>query len=248
MQRVGEALSDVSAQTLFRMGHTDRRVQSHLIQVYALLACASVSASTGALSTLLTQLNQSAFFPPLVSIATLASVVYIAYTRNGSGKRTQRSRIAALLTAGFCFGSHATSVMAFAAAVDPSIPPKALLGTASVFVSFSLSALLARRRSLLFLGGIAGTLLNTLMLLRFAKLLGVGASVYDANIFVGLAVFLLYTIADTQAIIERANALELDPVCDALTLLIDAAGVLTRLALALTRSKTEKQSRKRRTQ
>ena len=41
-----------------------------------------------------------------------------------------------------------------AIAINPSILPTAFMGTAMIFTCFTLSALYARRRSYLFLGGI----------------------------------------------------------------------------------------------
>ena len=66
------------------------------------------------------------------------------------------------------------------AAINPEIIPTALLGTAVVFVCFSLAALYTHKRTYLFFGGIIGTGMTVMLCLSLA------------NIFIGSR--LLYSV------------------------------------------------------
>ena len=56
------------------------------------------------------------------------------------------------------------------AAINPEIIPTALLGTAVVFVCFSLAALYTHKRTFLYFGGILGTGMTVLMCLSIANI------------------------------------------------------------------------------
>lgn len=237
MEAVQAVLGQVSASTLTRLGVVQPRVRSHLQRVYGTLACAFIASAAGAWL----ELSGAHINKTLVSFLTLLSVVYISFTHNrqhfsSSKGAPSMPRLLALLATGLGLGVNACNVLVLSSAVDATIPLKALLGTASVFVCFTCASLMAKRRSLLYLGGIASSMLTVLNLLRFAHLLGVGgSSMFDVEVFAGLAIFMLYTIADTQVIIERAGAGVYDAVDDALKLLIDTMGLLVKLAIALVR-------------
>jgi FtsH-binding integral membrane protein len=88
--------------------------------------------------------------------------------------------------------------------VSPSIILLSLLATATVFACFSAAALLSPRRSYLFLGGwLSSAVLGMLTVRMGGWMLGLGRFAFEFELFVGLIVFSLYTIFDTQIIVER---------------------------------------------
>ncbi|XP_031467596.1 bax inhibitor 1, partial [Phasianus colchicus] len=89
---------------------------------------------------------------------------------------------------------------------SPSLIPTAFLGTAAIFGCFSLSALYARRRSFLYLGGF---LLSGLTLLLLSSLLNAllgSVWLLTANLYVGLMLMCGFVLFDTQLIIEKAES------------------------------------------
>ena len=63
-------------------------------------------------------------------------------------------RYGLLAGAAFCQGMTVGPLVSAAVDIDPVIPLTAFLATSAVFACFSAAALLARRRSYLFLGGV----------------------------------------------------------------------------------------------
>ena len=76
-------------------------------------------------------------------------------------------------------------LIGFVAAINPQIIPTALLGTSVVFVCFSLAALYTHKRTYLFMGGILGTGLTTLMMLSLANIFMGSRLLYSVLILFG---------------------------------------------------------------
>jgi FtsH-binding integral membrane protein len=118
--------------------------------------------------------------------------------------------------------------------INPSIIVTALLGTAVIFGSFSLSAFFAERGSWLFLGGTLMTLLSTLMLLSLANLLFGSYLIFQVNLYLGLLVMCGFVLYDTQLIIEKRRNGDRDFVTHSLDLFLDFIGIFKRLVIILT--------------
>ena len=97
--------------------------------------------------------------------------------------------------------------MAYAAYVEPSIILTAFLGTATIFGAFSLSAMLSKRRSLLYIGAISSSILSMLLLGSLLSFFLPWQVFTELNLYLGLAAFMGYVVYDTQVIIERSEAL-----------------------------------------
>lgn len=113
------------------------------------------------------------------------------------------------------------------------MPLIAFAGTVIVFMGFSLSALFAKRRSYLFLGGVLWTALWGMLLLSvigmFARrLVGFGVLVYG-----GLFLMCAFVLYDTQMIVEKVAAGDVDYVSHAMELLIDFVDIFKRLLLIM---------------
>ena len=130
--------------------------------------------------------------------------------------------------------------------VDPSILITALLGTAVVFLSFSLAALFSKRRSYLYLSGALGSAMMWMFFASIANLWFRSPAMFSVQLYAGLAILIGYTVYDTQVIIEKASAGQMDVLGHALTLFVDAIGLFVRIAIILLRNSEKKKDDRRR--
>lgn len=218
-------------------------VQNHLKRVYLSLACAVAAAAVGVYLHLLW--NVGGILTALGTIGAIVWLLSVPPSPYNEGKRVKLLMAAAALK-GATLGPIIDAVIQ----IDPSILVSAFVGTALAFACFSASAILARRREFLFLGGILGSSVSILLWLQLASgLFGGSMAVYTFEIYFGLLVFLGYIIFDTQMIIERADLGDHDYVKHSLDLFTDFVAVFVRLLIILTKnaeSKSEKEKRKRR--
>lgn len=118
--------------------------------------------------------------------------------------------------------------------VNPSIVVTALLGTAVIFGSFSLSAIFAERGRWLYLGGTLMTLLSSLLLLSLANLFVGSYLIFQVHLYLGLLVMCGFVLYDTQLIIEKRRNGDRDFVTHSLTLFTDFISIFKRLLIILT--------------
>lgn len=113
-------------------------------------------------------------------------------------------------------------------------------------MGFSLSALFAKRKSYLFLGGVLWTALWGMLLLSvvgmFARrLVGFGVLLYG-----GLFLMCAFVLYDTQMIVEKVAAGDVDYVSHAMELLIDFVDIFKRLLIIMLMSDQRKRESDRR--
>lgn len=111
---------------------------------------------------------------------------------------------------------------------------KMITGTTVVFVSFSISALLAERGRWLYLGGTLMSMLNIMILFSFANLFLRSTFIYQAHLYLGLFVICGFVIYDTQLIIEKHHMGSRDFIMHSLDLFIDFVGIFRHLLVILT--------------
>uniref|UniRef100_A0A8B9IYQ0 Transmembrane BAX inhibitor motif containing 6 n=1 Tax=Amazona collaria TaxID=241587 RepID=A0A8B9IYQ0_9PSIT len=117
--------------------------------------------------------------------------------------------------------------------INPSIIPTAFLGTATIFTCFSLSALYARRRSFLYLGGF---LLSGLTLMLLSSLVNsfMGSTwLFTANLYLGLMIMCGFVLFDTQLIIEKAESGDKDYIWHCVDLFLDFVNIFRELLMIL---------------
>uniref|UniRef100_A0A8V0ZUC5 Transmembrane BAX inhibitor motif containing 6 n=1 Tax=Gallus gallus TaxID=9031 RepID=A0A8V0ZUC5_CHICK len=127
---------------------------------------------------------------------------------------------------------------------QPSIIPTAFLGTAAIFGCFSLSALYARRRSFLYLGGF---LLSGLTLLLLSSLLNAllgSVWLFTANLYVGLMLMCGFVLFDTQLIIEKAESGDKDYIWHCVDLFLDFVNIFRELLMILGVNENKKKEKK----
>lgn len=109
-----------------------------------------------------------------------------------------------------------------------------IAGTTVIFVSFSISALLAERGRWLYLGGTLMSMLSIMTLFSFANLFLRSHILYQAHVYVGLFMICGFVIYDTQLIIEKHHMGSRDFIMHSLDLFIDFVGVFRHLLVILT--------------
>jgi len=102
-----------------------------------------------------------------------------------------------------------------------------------LFACFSLSALFAERRSMLYVGGFLMTSLSFLVFLGFFNIFFGFQLLTRIQIYFGLFIFCGFVMFDTQLIIEKAEMGNLDFVSHALELFLDLFNIFIRLVMIL---------------
>jgi Bax inhibitor 1 len=209
------------------------QVQQHLVRVYASLSVCLLVASCAAVFL-------PVALPPLLSA--LASVgLLMAIASLPATDANQASRFGLLLAFAAVLGcSVGPLVHLVHDQIAPSVVYTALLATASLFACFSGAALLSRRRSYLYLGGILSSALSWLLVLNLMNAFFPSEGMFDATILLGLAVFSGYVVFDTQLIVEKASLGDRDYVLHSAELFIDFVGLFVRILALLAKKEKKK--------
>ena len=121
--------------------------------------------------------------------------------------------------------------------VDPNIVLVAFIGTVLIFGCFSGSAMFAKRRSYLYLGGFLSSAMSIMFWMSIANMMFRSAALYNAQIYGGLIVFSGYIICDTQMIIERSEVQgERDYLWSASQLFTDFVALFVRILIIVSRN------------
>merc|ERR1711915_569040 len=160
---------------------------------------------------------------------------------NGKNRGT---RMAMLLGFGFLTGLGMGPMLQMAMMMNPSIVPTAFMVTSVIFACFSGAALMAPDGKYLYLGGTLLSGLSTLMWLGFANIFFRSQLLFQAHIWIGLAVFCGFIMFDTQLIIRKAKNGDKDFIAHSLDLFIDFVQVF-RKVLILLMQKEERDNKKK---
>ncbi|XP_017876783.1 bax inhibitor 1 [Ceratina calcarata] len=216
-------------------------VRQHLKNVYGCLSMSTLAAAAGAYVHMFTELLQANL---LTSLGTVFLLLALVSTPDNA--KNQKSRLGYLLGFAFLSGIGLGPLLQFAISVDPTIVVSALMGTAVVFVSFSLSALLAERGCWLYLGGTLISLLNTMVLFSFINLFLRWTFFYQIHLYVGLFLMCGFVIYDTQLIIEKVHMGNKDFIMHSLDLFMDFISIFRHLVILLTQKEIGKEQQRKR--
>lgn len=217
-------------------------VRQHLKNVYACLSMSSIAAAAGAYVHLYTEFLQANLLTTLGTFGLLLGL--ISTPDNG---KNQKLRLGYLLGFAFLSGLGLGPLFQMIIAINPSIIVTALMGTTVVFVSFSISSLLAERGRWLYLGGILISLLNIMVLFSFLNLFLRWSLFHQTHLYGGLFLMCGFVIYDTQLIVEKFHAGSKDFILHSLDLFIDFIGIFRHLLIILTQKElsTDNQRNKR---
>jgi FtsH-binding integral membrane protein len=178
--------------------------------------------------------------PGILTILLFVACMFLAFPG-----RSSVIRHGALYGFGFTQGWLAAPLVNYVMLVNPSTVFVTILATMAIFGSFTMSAYFSPRRQYLYLGGLLGTILSMMMIASFANAF-IGSSAFaNVELYIGLFVFALYVLYDTQVIVERAEDGNHDDVTHSMTLFTDIAAIFVRLLIILSKDKEDNRRRRK---
>eukprot|EP01102_Stenamoeba_stenopodia_P000870 TRINITY_DN1080_c0_g1_i2.p1 TRINITY_DN1080_c0_g1~~TRINITY_DN1080_c0_g1_i2.p1 ORF type:complete len:232 (+),score=50.76 TRINITY_DN1080_c0_g1_i2:170-865(+) len=223
--------SHIEWDAVFKTTDLNANVRKHLTNTYFALTATLATGAVGVIA------GMSFYLPH--TLAVVGAFVAILAIHMISEKHMME-RLAILLGFGFLEGVCLAPLISMVINIDPKILTTAFLGTSTIFVCFSLSAIFAKRRSMLYLGGFLGSCVSVLLVAGLLNMFMRSYFLFNVQLYLGLVVFCLYVIFDTQLIIEKAFAGKRDFVGDSLQLFIDFVAVFIRLLIILSKLSKEK--------
>lgn len=231
---------NINFDALFKFSQISHSTQLHLKNVYSSLAACMFVAAAGSYVHVFTRFLQGGI---LSALASLAMMFWLAMTPHSP--ETEKKRL--MILGGFAFltGLGLGPTLDFVMAVNPSIIVTAFMGTSIIFVCFTLSALYARRRSYLFLGG---TLMSGLSLLLITSVMNMffgSVLLFKVHLYLGLVIMCGFVLFDTQLIIERAENGDKDYVWHCVDLFLDFITIFRKLMIILSMNEKDKKKEKK---
>jgi len=218
------------------------RVRTHLKNVYTTLTMSVLSATAGAYIHLFTDLLRGGGI--LFSLLGAGLAFGLFFTPdNGKNRLT---RLSMLLGFAFLTGLGLGPLLQIAIMMNPSIVPSALMLTSVVFACFSGAALFAPDGKYLYLGGTLMSGLSTLLFLGFMNLFFRSQLLFQAHLYMGLAIFCGFIMFDTQVIIEKARRGDKDFIAHALDLFIDFVQIFRKVLIILMQKEQGRDQKKKR--
>lgn len=217
-------------------------VRQHMVKVYGCLAATTVAATCGAVAHV-SGAYEAGLLSALGSLALVLLLSGIPHT-----PKNLYMRLGMLIGFGLLSGHSMGPLLAHVARVNPQIIVTTAIAASVVFVSFSVSAIVAERGSFIFLGGLLMSVLSTITLFSLANIFLQSRVLYQAHLYLGLAVMSAFLLYDTQAIMEKRRMGNTDCVRHAMDLFFDLASMFRRLLVILTQKEEREQNQRRQKQ
>jgi len=230
----------INFDALFKLSQISHSTQVHLKNVYSSLAVCMLVAAAGSYVHVVTRLFQGGI---LSLLGSLGMMFWLAMTPHSS--ETEKKRLAILAGFAFFTGVGLGPAMDFAIAINPSIIVTAFLGTSIIFLCFTLSALYAKRRSYLFLGGTLMSGLSILFLMSVFNMFFGSVLLFKAHMYLGLLVMCGFVLFDTQLIIEKAENGDKDYIWHCVDLFLDFVTIFRKLMVILAMNEKDKKKEKK---
>jgi len=218
------------------------RVRTHLKNVYATLTMSVMSATAGAYIHLFTDLLRGGGI--IFSLLGVGLAFGLFFTPDNGKNRI--TRLSMLLGFAFLTGLGLGPLLDVAIMINPSIVPSAFMLTTVVFGCFTGAALLAPDGKYLYLGGSLLSGLSTLLFLGFLNIFFRSQLLFQAHLYMGLAIFCGFIMFDTQVIIEKAKRGDKDFIAHALDLFIDFVQIFRKVLIILMQKEQGKEQKKKR--
>ncbi|RUS15230.1 bax inhibitor 1-like protein [Endogone sp. FLAS-F59071] len=216
-----------------------RPVKDHLVQVYATLAGMMILGAAGAYAEI------KGLFLFRVRRNPLDAAVHSRcdWDTDAAVQRGEQEH-----AVGSTLGMSIGHLVTHAFYLDPSggIVLMALTSAVLIFASFTAAAVLAERRSMIYLGGLLASAISVLFWTSFANSFIRSKTLWGAELYIGLFVFAGYVIFDTQLIVEKASVGNLDVVGHSIDLFVDFVAMFVRIMLILSKSREDDDRRKER--
>lgn len=217
-------------------------VRAHLKNVYATLTMSIMSATVGAYVHLFTELLRGGGL--LFSLLGAGLALGLFFTPDNGKNRS--TRMGMLLGFAFLTGLGLGPLLDVAIAMNPTIVPSALMLTTACFACFTGAALFAPDGKYLYLGGSLLSGLSTLVVLGFLNIFFRSQLLFQAHLYLGLAIFCGFIMFDTQVIIEKARRGDKDFIAHSLDLFIDFVQIFRKVLILLMQKEQGKEQKKKR--
>jgi len=214
-------------ETVFDFSYLQPRVQTHLKNVYTCVLVSVICATLGVYLSMTGWLN----YPRLAVFASIITSVWLFAT--DLNVHTQMKCFGLMSATSLFTGIYLSPLINLAIRVDPQIVMTAFLLTTTIFACFTLSALLTRKRTYLYLGGILGTGTSIMLLLSLMNIFRQSQLIFNINLYFGLIIVCGYILYDTQLIVERASNGDMNYVKHAILLFIDMVDLFVRILIIL---------------
>lgn len=221
----------------FQFGHLEKPVKEHLQNVYGAMSLCFMVCCLGVYVEMYTEFLAAGLMTSLVSLGMLMYLLHLTPT-----PENHTTRFGLLNGVAFFTGVSLGPLINYVVDIDPSILTTAILSTFLVFVCFSLSALLAKDRKFLTLGGILLTGMTSLLVLGLLNIFIGSTLLYRAELYIGLALMCGFVLFNTQSIIEKRRQGDTDVIRHCLDLFLDLVNMFRYILLLL----TDKENRNRR--
>lgn len=215
-------------------------VRYHLSKVYACLTATCAAATIGSLIHL-QGIWEAGLFSALFPLSLVLGLMFTP--DNGKNFNT---RLGMLLALGAFTGHSMGILLEHIMYINPAIIVTALVGTTTIFTCLSFAAVLAKRGSYLFLGGILFSTLSAMALISLGNLLFRSYFVQELTLYVGLAVMSGFVLFDTQMIMEKNRMRSNDCIAHAMDLFYDVISIFRRLLIILTQKEQNNERKKKR--
>ena len=217
-------------------------VQNHVYKVYSQLA-QMLLISTAAAYMQITSENwiiQSLNYLSFVGL--LGCLIAFSFT-----DETKNEGRAKMLLYGFALfkGLSIAPLVELSLFLNPSLLISALGSTAIIFASLSLSVLYSPLPSTFYITGLLMSLLSVSFWLGLVNIFLQSQAMYSFELILGLAIFSLYVVYDTQVLIQKANQGAKTYLRHCLDLYIDFVAMFVRILIILMRKDQEKQEKKK---
>ncbi|KAB7506098.1 putative Bax inhibitor 1 [Armadillidium nasatum] len=219
----------------------DPNVRKHLKNVYASFTLASLCACVGGYVHMFSTVVGAGL---LTSLGAIGTLIWLLMTPHDG--KNQKERLALLGAFAFLSGINLGPLLQMAVMVNQTLILEALLGTSIVFACFSLAALFAPRGQYLYLGGILMSTLSILFWLSIMNIFFASKLIFQANLYIGLAVMCGFVVFDTQSIVVKAKRGDRDYIMHSIELFIDFIAIFKRILILLTDREASQEKRKKR--
>jgi len=222
---------------LFTMSHLKNDTRHHMKKVYSALTLTLMGATAGALLANMFPLLAN----PFIVLGLSMYLIFNLASRQG----TQKERLIKLIGFGVTSGAGLRPLLDMAIHVNANIVPTACILTASIFLCFSLVSLMAKERSLLYLGGMLSSALSAMFWMSLSNMYFGSSSISSMTLYGGVLVMSGYVCYDTQMIVARFEMGDRDFIYHSLDLFVDFISILRKLIIILTKKENDGKRRRR---
>ena len=218
--------------SILKNNDISRDVQHHLVRMYLALFACMCSSALGVYVNMAYQFggHTASFF----------AAMGMLYWMNSDHNKVDTLRRTLMLCAfGFFKGLGLGSLVHMSLMIDPMLLPIALGGTMIIFLCFSMSALIAQRRSYFYLSGLISSGMMMLAGLSIMNMFFHSTQVYALQLYGGLVLFSGLVIVDTQMVVEKASKGSRDFAGHAADLFSNIFAIFAKVLIILMNKKNE---------